>query len=78
MEAIAYYRMARLYVTTCSMQITIEIPDEIAQQLDETQGNLSRRLLDSLLPMPTVVARLTRLKFVKFSSYQIVLQVMLF
>jgi len=46
MEAIAYYRMARLYVTTCSMQITIEIPDEIAQQLDETQGNLSRRLLE--------------------------------
>jgi len=28
------------------MQITIEIPDEIAQQLDETQGNLSRRLLE--------------------------------
>ena len=46
MEAIAYHGMTGLYVTTCSMQITIEIPDEIAQQLDETQGNLSRRLLE--------------------------------
>lgn len=28
------------------MQITIEIPDEIAQQLDQTEGNLARRLLE--------------------------------
>lgn len=28
------------------MQITVEIPDEIAQRLNQTEGNLSRRLLE--------------------------------
>lgn len=28
------------------MQITVEIPDRIAQQLDQTEGKLSRRLLE--------------------------------
>lgn len=28
------------------MQITVEIPDEIAQRLDQTESNLSRRLLE--------------------------------
>jgi predicted HTH domain antitoxin len=28
------------------MQITIDIPDEIAQQLDKTWGNLSQRFLE--------------------------------
>ncbi len=28
------------------MQITIEIPDEVAQRLDEEWGSLSRRLLE--------------------------------
>jgi predicted HTH domain antitoxin len=28
------------------MQITVEIPNEIAQRLDQTEGNLSRRFLE--------------------------------
>lgn len=31
------------------MKITIEVPDEIAQRLDQTQGNLSRRLLEIII-----------------------------
>ncbi|MEH2384265.1 MAG: UPF0175 family protein [Nostoc sp.] len=31
------------------MQITIEIPDEIAQRLDQTEGNLSRRFLELIV-----------------------------
>ena len=31
------------------MQITIEIPDEVAQQLDQTEDNLSRRLLEVII-----------------------------
>ncbi|MEQ9235771.1 MAG: UPF0175 family protein [Coleofasciculus chthonoplastes F3-SA18-01] len=31
------------------MQITIEIPDEIAQRLDQTRGSLSRRLLEVII-----------------------------
>jgi len=31
------------------MQITVEIPDEIAQRLDETEDNLSRRLLEVII-----------------------------
>jgi predicted HTH domain antitoxin len=31
------------------MQITIEIPDEIAQRLDQTWGSLSRRLLEVII-----------------------------
>ncbi len=31
------------------MQITIEIPDEIAQRLDQTKGSLSRRLLEFII-----------------------------
>jgi hypothetical protein len=30
--------------TTPIMQITVEIPDEIAQRLNQTEGNLSHRL----------------------------------
>ncbi|MEC4812161.1 MAG: UPF0175 family protein [Scytonema sp. PMC 1069.18] len=31
------------------MQIIIEIPDEIAQQLEQTEGSLSRRLLEMII-----------------------------
>lgn len=31
------------------MQITIEIPDEFAQRLDQTAGNLSQRLLELMV-----------------------------
>lgn len=31
------------------MQITVEIPDEIAQRLNATEGNLSRRLLEVIV-----------------------------
>ena len=31
------------------MQITVEIPDEIAQRLDHTWGSLSRRLLEVII-----------------------------
>jgi predicted HTH domain antitoxin len=31
------------------MQITIEIPDEIAQRLEQTEGSLSRRLLEVII-----------------------------
>ncbi|MBW4649874.1 MAG: UPF0175 family protein [Kastovskya adunca ATA6-11-RM4] len=31
------------------MKITVEIPDEIAQRLDQTQGSLSRRLLEIII-----------------------------
>ena len=31
------------------MKITIEVPDEIAQRLDQTQENLSRRLLEIIV-----------------------------
>ncbi len=31
------------------MQITVEIPDEIAQRLDQTEGKLSRRLLEIII-----------------------------
>jgi predicted HTH domain antitoxin len=31
------------------MQITVEIPDEIAQRLDQTPGSLSRRLLELII-----------------------------
>ncbi|MFB2838722.1 UPF0175 family protein [Floridanema evergladense] len=31
------------------MQITVEIPDEIVQRLDQTLGNLSRRLLEIIV-----------------------------
>ncbi len=31
------------------MQITVEIPDEIAQRLDATEGTLSRRLLEVMI-----------------------------
>jgi hypothetical protein len=30
------------------MEITVEIPDEIAQRLDQTWGSLSRRLLEAM------------------------------
>jgi predicted HTH domain antitoxin len=31
------------------MQITVEIPDEIAQRLNKTEGSLSRRLLETIV-----------------------------
>jgi len=31
------------------MQITIEIPDDFAQRLDQTAGNLSQRLLELMV-----------------------------
>jgi len=31
------------------MQITIEIPDDFAQRLDQTAGNLSQRLLELIV-----------------------------
>lgn len=31
------------------MQITVEIPDDIAQQLDQTEAHLSRRLLELVI-----------------------------
>jgi predicted HTH domain antitoxin len=31
------------------MQITVEIPDEIAQRLDQTPGSLSRHLLELII-----------------------------
>lgn len=31
------------------MQITVDIPDEIAQRLDQTWGSLSRRLLEVII-----------------------------
>jgi len=31
------------------MQITVEIPDEIAQLLDQSRGSLSRRLLEVII-----------------------------
>ena len=31
------------------MQITVEIPDEIAQRLNQTSGSLSRRLLEVII-----------------------------
>lgn len=31
------------------MQITVEIPDEIAQRLDQNRGSLSRRLLEVIV-----------------------------
>lgn len=31
------------------MQVTVEIPDRIAQQIDETEGQLSRRLLELIV-----------------------------
>lgn len=31
------------------MQITVEIPDEIVQRLDQTQGKLSHRLLELIV-----------------------------
>lgn len=31
------------------MQITVEIPDEIVQRLDQTLGSLSRRLLEIIV-----------------------------
>ena len=31
------------------MQITVEIPNEIAQRLDQTQGKLSHRLLELIV-----------------------------
>ncbi|NJN75980.1 MAG: UPF0175 family protein [Synechococcaceae cyanobacterium RL_1_2] len=30
------------------MHITVQIPDEIAQRLDQPQGNLSRRILEAI------------------------------
>lgn len=36
-------------LTLCFMQITVEIPDEIAQRLDLAWGNLSRRLLEMIV-----------------------------
>lgn len=33
----------------CTMQITVEIPDEIAQQLEQNEGTLSRRLLEVIV-----------------------------
>ncbi len=31
------------------MKVTVQIPDDIAQQLDQTEGNLSRRLLELIV-----------------------------
>lgn len=31
------------------MQVTVEVPDEIAQRLDQTEGDLSRRLLEVII-----------------------------
>ena len=31
------------------MQITVEIPDEIAERLEQTRGSLSRRLLEIII-----------------------------
>jgi predicted HTH domain antitoxin len=31
------------------MQVTVEIPDNIVQKLDQTEGNLSRRLLELIV-----------------------------
>lgn len=31
------------------MQITVEIPDELVQRLDQTEDNLSRRLLEVMI-----------------------------
>ncbi len=33
----------------CSMQITVEISDEIAQRLDQTEGTLSHPLLEVII-----------------------------
>jgi predicted HTH domain antitoxin len=33
----------------CSMQITVDIPDEVAQRLDPTGNELSRRLLEMII-----------------------------
>jgi hypothetical protein len=38
-----------LALAKSSMQITVEIPDEIAQRLDQTWGSLSRRLLEVII-----------------------------
>ena len=47
--AIAYHRTELITVAACAMQITVEIPDEIAQRLDQAWGSLSRRLLEMVV-----------------------------
>lgn len=38
-----------LQINLYSMQITVEIPDEIAQRLEPTEGTLSHRLLEVII-----------------------------